>query len=234
MSIPRLRPVAQFVGIGVVGTIGIFALVYWIAGGMPPAALSAGMLTFGAAMATATAAFSKSYPHNAVGWCNAVTMFRLMLVSVLISCLCIEPRSAWLIFGIALLAFCLDGVDGWLARREGYVSGFGARFDMEVDSLLALVVAVHALQSGSAGLLVICLALPRYAFYAGQWFLPWLNNDLPPRFSRKVVCVIQLGVLILLLLPIDIPFADAIMVTALAIVGWSFWLDVRWLWQERG
>ena len=41
----------------------------------------------------------------------------------------------------------LDGVDGWLARRSGIASAFGARFDMEIDALLILVLAVLAWRS---------------------------------------------------------------------------------------
>jgi phosphatidylglycerophosphate synthase len=36
----------------------------------------------------------------------------------------------------------LDGLDGWLARRFGLASAYGARFDMEVDGFLILVLAL--------------------------------------------------------------------------------------------
>ena len=39
------------------------------------------------------------------------------------------------------LLLALDGLDGWAARRQGLVSAFGARFDMEVDALLILALA---------------------------------------------------------------------------------------------
>src|SRR5690606_41330950 len=48
---------------------------------------------------------------------------------------------------IALLAtvgLVLDGVDGRVARRTGTSSPRGARFDMEVDAFLILVLSVHA------------------------------------------------------------------------------------------
>ena len=39
------------------------------------------------------------------------------------------------------MALLLDAVDGGVARRTGTVSGFGARFDMEVDAFLILVLS---------------------------------------------------------------------------------------------
>ena len=39
----------------------------------------------------------------------------------------------------AAAVVALDGVDGWIARRIGRTTVFGARFDMEVDAALMLV-----------------------------------------------------------------------------------------------
>ena len=44
----------------------------------------------------------------------------------------------------------LDGVDGWLARRRGMSSAFGARFDMEIDALLVQVLAILVWRYGKA------------------------------------------------------------------------------------
>jgi hypothetical protein len=74
---------------------------------------------------------------------------------------------SWAVFAVAVIALSLDGIDGWLARRQGYVSDFGARFDMEVDSVLALVLALSAAVSSGLGPLAILLGLPRYAFAVG-------------------------------------------------------------------
>ena len=43
---------------------------------------------------------------------------------------------------LAGFALALDGVDGHLARRFDQVSDFGARFDMEVDAALILVLCI--------------------------------------------------------------------------------------------
>ena len=60
----------------------------------------------------------------------------------------------------------LDGVDGWLARRDQTASRFGARFDMEIDALLILALSVLAWRHDKAGEWVVISGLLRYVFVA--------------------------------------------------------------------
>jgi phosphatidylglycerophosphate synthase len=185
------------------------------------------------------------YPHRRLGTCNLVTLFRAGLISVLMVPL-LAPEllapdnasasaSAWAVVAVALLAFLLDGIDGWLARRSGLQSAFGARFDMEVDAVFAALLALIALAAGLAGWWVLGLGFMRYGFVAAGWLLPWMRGELPERFRRKVVCVIQIGTLIALLAPaVQPPLSGALAGAALAVLVWSFLLDVIWLWRRRG
>lgn len=180
------------------------------------------------------------YPHRRLGACNLVTLVRAALISVLVMPvlrpdLLTDHVAAWGFFGVALVAFLLDGVDGWLARRSGLLSVFGARFDMEVDAVFAALLSLIALSGAQAGWWVLGLGFMRYGFVAAGWVLPWLRGDLPERFRRKVVCVIQIGALIALLAPVLLPPLSAALVgVALAVLVWSFALDVIWLWHRRG
>lgn len=79
---------------------------------------------------------------------NAVTLVRLMCLPVVPWLLLLEGRRT----AAALLLGALgstDWVDGWLARRIGQVSEFGAAFDPVVDRLLFLVGAASVLIDGS-------------------------------------------------------------------------------------
>jgi len=135
---------------------------------------------------------------------------------------------------VALLALSLDGLDGWLARRSGLTSDFGARFDMEVDSVLALVLACHALANGKAGLWVLALGGMRYAYLAAGIGLPWLRKPLPQRFRRKTVCVLQIAVLIVLIAPgVTPPASTGLAVAATLLLTWSFAIDILWLARRR-
>jgi phosphatidylglycerophosphate synthase len=201
---------------------------------VPTLALAASAAVYMGGVALAAALLRRSYPHDRLGLTNVVTLSRMVLVASFVMPLVAGIDYPWTVLALALLALSMDGVDGWLARREGLVSAFGARFDMEVDSALALVLSLLAFASGSAGPLVLVLGLPRYAFAAAGLVFPMLDRPLPDRFGRKVVCVIQLATLIALQLPV-LPGAVAAPLVAVAAAGllWSFGRDIVWLWRER-
>ena len=175
----------------------------------------------------------RGYPHDTLGFCNVATLGRLALTAALIAPLAAEA-APWGVFAVAAIALSLDGVDGWLARRDGLMSDFGARFDMEVDSALALILALNAWAAGSAGAIVLLIGLPRYAFAAATLAFPWLDGPLPERFSRKVVCVIQIATLIALQLPpVAANVANPVVAAVAVALVWSFGRDVLWLWRAR-
>jgi phosphatidylglycerophosphate synthase len=176
----------------------------------------------------------RTYPHPTLGLCNVVTLGRLVIVGALTAALAAGGGAPPAVFALATLALALDGVDGWLARSRGRVSAFGARFDVEVDSAFALVLALHALVSGTVGPVVLVLGIIRYAFIAAALVLPWLAGSLPERFSRKAVCVLQLAALILLQLPglPDQAAAGLVWIAAGALI-WSFGKDILHLRRQR-
>lgn len=210
--------------------------------GTPVQALAAVLICGGvlalATVALAHAAQSGAYPHDRVGLCNLVTLSRVALIaSLAVPVVGGAPAApvAWTLTGIAALALSLDGVDGWLARRARLTSAFGARFDMEVDALSGALLAIAALQSGKAGPWVLALGLMRYVFLAASLVWPWLGADLPPSQRRRVVCVIQIGALVLLLAPpVAPPVSGLIAMAATLALGWSFAVDVLWLRRNRG
>lgn len=179
------------------------------------------------------------YPHARFGSCNGVTLFRAGLGASLLTPLLSGDAGqvawgGWAVALVALFALLLDGVDGWLARRQGLTSGFGARFDMEIDAALALMLALHAFADGMGGVVVLTLGVMRYVFVAASWVLPWMAAPLPDKFGRKVVCVIQIAALIALQVPIlGSGAALGIAWGAVAALLWSFGRDTLWLWRHR-
>ncbi|MEL7133078.1 MAG: CDP-alcohol phosphatidyltransferase family protein, partial [Pseudomonadota bacterium] len=124
----------------------------------------------------------------------------------------------------------LDGVDGWLARRTGLVSDFGARFDMETDAGLGAVISLWLLSSGVAGPEVLALGFMRYAFFGASFVWPALQAPLPEALRRKAICVVQIAALILLIFPLT-PQAAALptVIGTTLLLGWSFLIDILWL-----
>lgn len=175
----------------------------------------------------------QGFPHPSLGAGNRITLGRLALVASLIAPL-VEASSTWVFLAVALLALGLDGVDGYLARRQGRVSEFGARLDMEVDAALTVTLALNAILVGSVGLIALLLFLPRYLFVLAGRFAPWLRRPLPERFSRKLVTVVQIGTLIALQLPFLVElFATPLVLIVGSALIWSFTCDVWWLWQQK-
>ncbi|TYC62757.1 CDP-alcohol phosphatidyltransferase family protein [Marinobacter sp. BW6] len=171
------------------------------------------------------------------GWANRATLLRGGLVIVLVALAPFAEHltdSLWLYGWMALLALILDGVDGKVARATGSESDFGARFDMELDALFILGLSIAVLALGKAGIWVLALGLIRYAFVAASHCLDWLNAPLPDSFRRKTVCVWQIVTLLVAVLPpVNTLFASTTLATALLLLVWSFFLDIRWLYQRR-
>ena len=166
------------------------------------------------------------------GAANQVTLVRAVLVALLFGLAgeAATPAGAWLAVGVALLASALDGVDGWLARRLGLSSAFGARFDMETDALLIVALALLVWQFDKAGYWVLLAGLLRYLFILSGALLEWLRRPLAPSRRRQTVCVLQILMLIFCLLPPVIPpWSQSAAALGLLLLVWSFTLDVIWL-----
>ena len=164
-----------------------------------------------------------------------VTALRAMLTAVLAAMLIPSaPAVGANAVVIASVAAALDGVDGWLARRTRTASAFGARFDMETDALLILVLSALAWKSGKTGAWVLASGVMRYAFVAAAAIWPWLHEPLEPSRRRQTICVVQVVTLIAALLPSVGPaMASTIAAAGLAALAWSFLVDILWLWRLR-
>jgi phosphatidylglycerophosphate synthase len=172
------------------------------------------------------------HPFSRVGAANQITTIRAMLVA-LIAALFGEPRFPMVAAGAAmtrLLATALDGVDGWLARRQRMTSDFGARFDMEIDALLILVLAILVALFEKAGAWVLASGVLRYVFVGAGAYSPWLRAPLMPSRRRQTICVVQVLALTLAMLPaIQPPLSTMLAAGALVSLAYSFLADTLWL-----
>lgn len=190
-----------------------------------------------------TDASGPAHPHPRFGPANRITLLRLgglALVAALVGEAVPSappaalPAAAWTLVVLATLVAVLDAADGALARRSGLSSRFGARFDMETDAAFTLVLCALVVQAGQAGAWVLASGLMRYGFVAAAAALPWLNGPLPPSKRRQTVCVVQITALIICLGPIVPPWlSSALAAGSLALLGWSFAIDVLHLAKTR-
>jgi phosphatidylglycerophosphate synthase len=170
---------------------------------------------------------------RAAGAANQVTLARATLVGGVTALVAAGASGPQLVVLVAIgaVAIALDGLDGYLARRNNTVSVLGARFDMEVDAFLIL--ALSGFVAPVAGPWVLAIGGARYAYVVAGWVLPWLRRPVPPRYWRKVVAATQgivLTVAAAQLLPTVV--ADLALGAALALLTESFGRDVWWLWLQ--
>ncbi|MFD5430202.1 CDP-alcohol phosphatidyltransferase family protein [Streptomyces sp. NPDC127084] len=213
--------------------------------GLGPAGWLAGLVFTFATWAVLTRALRRCWPTRvAFGPANGVTLARTVLVggvtalvadSFVNGTLLDGPGSSFVsepplavMVALTAVALVLDCVDGQVARRTGSESPLGARFDMEVDAFLILVLSVHVAMF--LGPWVLLIGAMRYAFVAAARVLPWLNGTLPPSMARKTVAAVQ-GIVLLVAGAGIVPLAGAavMVAAALAALVWSFARDIRGL-----
>jgi phosphatidylglycerophosphate synthase len=205
----------QTVGLGIVG---------WLAG-----------LGYGLVMCAALNRGLHRSGATGLGPADRVTLTRATLVggvTALVADSLAAPAPVAVLVALAAVALALDAVDGKVARRTGTSSALGARFDMEVDAFLLLVLSVYLARP--VGAWVLAIGAMRYAYVAAAWLLPWMHGSLPPRHWRKVVAATQ-GV-VLVLAAADVlprPVLAAVLTLSLALLIESFGRDVGWLWSHR-
>ncbi len=201
--------------------------------GVAPLGWAAG-LACGAVLVVCVAVGQGRYGATSLGPADLVTLTRATLAcgvaALVVDGLFEEPSAA--LVPLAAVALALDAVDGPVARRTKTVSPFGGRFDGEVDAFLMLVLSVHL--APSLGWWVLAIGLVRYVFGAAGRWLPWMREQLPYRYWRKVVTAVQ-GIVLVVAASTLLPAAvdRALLVGASALLAESFGRDVLWLWQRR-
>lgn len=148
-------------------------------------------------------------------WANIVTGIRLLLFVAFIAL--VEQRQLLLAALLFALAWGLDAVDGWLARRFGQATNYGYLFDKVVDRVViigaVLVLLIEGLVPDMAVLLLTkdIAALPVLSVSAMSG-----KRVAGAGWSGKAVTVLQ-GVGVLWLL-VGWPYA-AVVVLAVALLG---------------
>ena len=211
---------------GIAGTVGV-GTAGWLVGIAYGVATAAGLSHGLNRTGTASAA--------SLGPADKVTLARAILAGG-VAALAVDslsrPVPVTVLVGLTIGALLLDAVDGYVARRTNTCSDLGARFDMEIDAFLLLVLSVYLVPQ--VGVWVLAIGGMRYAFVLGIWTLPWMRATLPRRFWRKVVAATQ-GVALVVgsagVLPRTLTVAG--LLVALILLVESFGRDVVWLWLQR-
>jgi phosphatidylglycerophosphate synthase len=235
---PRASRVLADLAAALTLTLGALGGTWWLLG-LPASYVLIGLGWYVGLAGLVLRTFPRGAPGPGMGPANRVTLVRAALAMPVLA-LAVHPEALgvagrWWVILVSTLVLILDGVDGRIARRTGTQTDFGARFDMELDAALIMALSVLVWRGGRIGSWVLLIGLMRYAFVAASWIWPVLGAELPPSRRRKVVCVVQ-GVVLLVALGPIIPDAMAVAVSAagLAMLAYSFGVDVRWALMNGG
>ena len=145
-----------------------------------------------------------------------------------------QPALAW---WLLLLGGLSDAADGWLARRAGGGSVWGARLDPLTDKILILAPLLWLGAAGSLPLWAIWLLLARELLISG--WRAGQGSGGPASWSGKAKTILQFVCLLLLLWPES--WGPEAAVLALHRAGfWLFWpslvlaLSSAWGYLRKG
>jgi phosphatidylglycerophosphate synthase len=205
------------------GTVGL-GLAGWLVG-------AAGGLVVNVLLARALARRG----DGRLGPADRITLTRSTLtcgVAALTADSFLAPAAVRTLVALSVVALLLDAVDGRVARRTGTVSALGARFDMEADAYLILVLGVYV--SAAVAPWVLAIGLARYALLGAGRLLPWLRESTPPRYWAKVVAATQGAVLTCAAAGV-LPgrWTEVALAVAFVLLAESFGREIWTLWHAR-
>ena len=121
---------------------------------------------------------------------NAITLARLALVPVLLAAI-VETGDSWSTLGLWILLAGSDGIDGWMARKQGTTRS-GAFLDPLADKVLVLGAMICLVVEGFLWWVPVALiafretSMSLYRSYVGR-----RGISIPARLSAKVKTVFQ-------------------------------------------
>lgn len=171
---------------------------------------------------------------------NIITIIRLILI-IPIAMLIYEnkPVMAVTIFFIASMS---DGLDGYLARKYGWVSAFGKLIDPAADKLLLVVTAVTLTLLGQFPVMLFWLMVAKDLAIIGGLVVYTLLAGFPvinPIWFGKFTTAVQLFLLgaIVLNMAIQEPVLGNLVIPVLCWLVAIFTLmdgySYLWLWTSR-
>ncbi len=147
------------------------------------------------------------------GYANWVSLFRLMLI--VFGGIMLIHLPLLYCFPIFLLALCLDGLDGYLARKFNQSSDFGAYFDMETDASYVALLSTYWYITNEVGAWILFIGYLRYFYViALKLFSLEGKKEKSTRFAKTIAVVLMSVLLAPFVLPATV-FSPIIIVASL-------------------
>jgi phosphatidylglycerophosphate synthase len=122
-----------------------------------------------------------------IGYANWASLIRLLIIISLFASY--QDLNNTELFVLFLIAICMDGVDGYLARRFGQTSEAGEKFDMEIDAFLVLTLSwIHVDLQHLTWYILIPGGL-KYVYEISLFWLPRRCKEILPKIVRSTIAV---------------------------------------------
>jgi phosphatidylglycerophosphate synthase len=201
----RMNAVLMLAGVGVA-----------LAAGRPWPLSAIALLSFGALLARGRKVWAARLGAVLP---NAVTAFRVGIIAAV--GIGLHRGPGLLVAALVLGVFALDVVDGWLARRAGTSSAFGAHFDMESDAFLVLALGLELFARGQLGAWILVPGLLRYLTVLCGAIVAPRAGDMPrSRFGSTACGLLVTGLIAAFVWPNGWGAAGA--AAGSSLVTWSF------------
>jgi len=170
---------------------------------------------------------------------NVLTVFRILLVPVLVAALLSGLESGDLLAAIVfILASFTDALDGWLARRHRKVSTFGKLMDPLADKLLVTAALVSLVSLDRLAAWVALAIIAREFAVTGLRQLAMEHGEIIPASNwGKIKTVVQVA-MVLALIAVDTSpaWVDALVYITVAVTvvsGVVYFFNFRALIHAR-
>jgi CDP-diacylglycerol--glycerol-3-phosphate 3-phosphatidyltransferase len=170
---------------------------------------------------------------------NVLTVFRILLVPVLVAALLSEAGSGDLLAAIVFaVASLTDALDGWIARRNKRESTFGKLMDPLADKLLvvAAIVSLVSLERLSAVVAMVIIAR-EFAVTGLRQLAMEGGHVIPASIWGKLKTVMQIAMVMVLIavdrrtIAVDVLVYVTVAVTVAS--GVDYFFNFRTLLQAR-
>lgn len=147
------------------------------------------------------------------GYANWVTIFRFLLM--LTGGVLLEYWNPVYCFPFFLIALCLDGLDGYLARKFDQSTHFGAYLDMETDAFFVAFLSTYWYLEGRIGAWILFIGFLRYLYVLTLKVLRLEGKDEKgTRFAKTIAVLIMSALLAPFVLP-ELVYLIMITITSL-------------------
>ena len=171
---------------------------------------------------------------------NTISVIRLLLVVPIAMSMLegnyLQSLSLFLIAGLS------DGMDGYLARRFGWVSAFGKIIDPLADKLLMLVTTIVLAVLGHFPIMVLLLMIAKDLTIVGGILVYTVIAGFPkirPLFIGKITTTLQLlllGYILITLIVTDMAFLQVVTPVLIWLIVLVTLLDgcaYLWVWTNE-